>query len=301
MPRGGVVGRGRRGGGVSRGVRGRRLAGAEVELDAVARVGDLVDGEGHDAGELLGVEQDQAAGDPIGEAKIVVVEETVDDGPAPFGVEGNALLARPPGNRKLPRRGRRTLASPPRRSEHPPLHQDGLRGPSWRQVETFNQPIVNPPGADRERSATSARHISGWGIIGYTGHVSKRLVDIDEDLLQEASGILGASTMKETVNRALEAVVVADRRRRLGDYEGALEERGGLDLAPITPAVMATATDLQHELARIGQHRVPIPDLVIAAAAQHAGLVVLHYDADFERIAAVGGPAHEWIVARGSV
>jgi hypothetical protein len=54
-------------------------------------------------------------------------------------------------------------------------------------------------------------------------------------------------------------------------------------------------------LTRIGQHRVPIPDLVVAGAAQHAGLVVLHYDADFERIAAVGGPAHEWVVARGAV
>jgi predicted nucleic acid-binding protein len=89
--------------------------------------------------------------------------------------------------------------------------------------------------------------------------------------------------------------------RRLVDYEEVLEERRALDSAPITPAVMATAIDLQHDLARIGQHRVPIPDLMIAAAAKHAGLVVLHYDADFERIAVVGGPAQEWVVTRGSV
>jgi hypothetical protein len=48
----------------------------------------------------------------------------------------------------------------------------------------------------------------------------------------------------------------------------------------------------QHELARRGQHRLPIPDLVISAAAQSAGLVVLHYDADFERLAAAGGADH---------
>ena len=89
--------------------------------------------------------------------------------------------------------------------------------------------------------------------------------------------------------------------RNLRDYEAILEERRALDVAPITPDVMATAVDLQHELARHGQHRVPIPDLIISAAALAAGLTVLHYDADFERIAAAGGAAHEWVVPQGSV
>ncbi|MDX6373766.1 MAG: Bacterial antitoxin of type system, VapB, partial [Nocardioidaceae bacterium] len=47
--------------------------------------------------------------------------------------------------------------------------------------------------------------------------MSKRLVDIDDDLLKEASAVLGASTMKETVNRSLESVVVAARRIRHAD------------------------------------------------------------------------------------
>ncbi|MGH9105269.1 MAG: PIN domain nuclease [Acidimicrobiales bacterium] len=89
--------------------------------------------------------------------------------------------------------------------------------------------------------------------------------------------------------------------RGLADYEGALEERRSFPSAPITPEVMATAVELQHALARRGQHRVPIPDLVISAAAKHAGLIVLHYDSDFERIAAAGGAGHEWVVAQGSV
>ena len=89
--------------------------------------------------------------------------------------------------------------------------------------------------------------------------------------------------------------------RSLGDYEEVLEERRSLDSAPITPEVMATAIDLQHALARRSWHRVPIPDLIISAAAKHSGLVVLHYDADFERIAGVGGPDHEWVVPKGSV
>jgi len=89
--------------------------------------------------------------------------------------------------------------------------------------------------------------------------------------------------------------------RGLADYEQVLEERRSLDVAPVTPQVMATAIDLQHALARRGQHRVPIPDLVISAAAKHAGLMVLHYDGDFVRLADAGGAPHEWVVPQGSL
>ncbi len=87
----------------------------------------------------------------------------------------------------------------------------------------------------------------------------------------------------------------------LSDYEDVLDERRSLDRAPITPEVMERAIELQHALARRGQHRLPIPDLVISAAAQASGLVVLHYDADFERIGSVGGAENEWVVPRGSI
>jgi predicted nucleic acid-binding protein len=89
--------------------------------------------------------------------------------------------------------------------------------------------------------------------------------------------------------------------RNLVDYEEILEERRSFDAAPITPEVMETAIDLQHALARRGQHRVPLPDLMISAAARHAGLVVLHYDADFARIQEVGGADHDWVVPQGTV
>jgi len=66
--------------------------------------------------------------------------------------------------------------------------------------------------------------------------VTKRLVEIDDDLLDEATALLGASTMKETVNRSLEAVVLAARRRRHADR---LEAMRDLDLAK--PRVMSGA------------------------------------------------------------
>ncbi|HYI60909.1 MAG TPA: PIN domain nuclease [Acidimicrobiales bacterium] len=89
--------------------------------------------------------------------------------------------------------------------------------------------------------------------------------------------------------------------RSLADYETVREERRSLEVAPVTAEVVERAVDLQHALARRGQHRVPIPDLMISAAAQGAGLTVLHYDADFERIAAAGGAPHQWVVPRGSL
>ena len=66
--------------------------------------------------------------------------------------------------------------------------------------------------------------------------MSKRLVDIDDDLLAEASSVLGSSTMKETVNRSLESVVLAARRRRHADR---LQSMDGLDLDK--PEVMSGA------------------------------------------------------------
>jgi predicted nucleic acid-binding protein len=60
------------------------------------------------------------------------------------------------------------------------------------------------------------------------------------------------------------------------------------------------APDIMAALAEKGQHRTPIPDLMIAAIAVTARAVILHYDADYERIAAVTGQPHEWVVPRGS-
>lgn len=82
--------------------------------------------------------------------------------------------------------------------------------------------------------------------------------------------------------------------RGLRDYEEVLEERRSLDSAPITPDVMAAAVELQHALARWGQHGIAIPDLVVAAVAAGSGLVVLHSDGDLGRVAPAGGARQEW-------
>ncbi len=65
--------------------------------------------------------------------------------------------------------------------------------------------------------------------------------------------------------------------------------------------VFERALDVQGELSRSGRHRVPIPDLLVAAAAEKEGLTVLHYDSDYDTIAGVTGQPVEWVVPRGSV
>jgi predicted nucleic acid-binding protein len=58
----------------------------------------------------------------------------------------------------------------------------------------------------------------------------------------------------------------------------------------LTPAIEDRAIEVLTLLADRGQHRAPsIPDLLIAAAAELAGLTVLHVDKDFEIIAAITG------------
>jgi predicted nucleic acid-binding protein len=50
-----------------------------------------------------------------------------------------------------------------------------------------------------------------------------------------------------------------------------------------------------------GQHRVPIADALIAAAAQEAGLDVLHYDRHYDRLANVLNFSSVWIAPAGTL
>ena len=70
---------------------------------------------------------------------------------------------------------------------------------------------------------------------------------------------------------------------------------------PLTEAIFKRAIDVQSELARTGRHRIPIPDLIIAAASESASLTVIHYDKDFDTIHDVTGQPVEWVVKRGSI
>lgn len=91
--------------------------------------------------------------------------------------------------------------------------------------------------------------------------------------------------------------------RSHGEYETVrADRRDGYEWLPMPDEVWDRALDVQRELARRGQLRaVKIPDLLVAATAERHGVTVVHYDADFDLIAAVTGQPTEWVVASGSV
>ena len=64
----------------------------------------------------------------------------------------------------------------------------------------------------------------------------------------------------------------------------------------------ARAIEVLTQLAENGKHRsVKWPDAIIAAVAERHRLTLLHYDADFDAIAAITNQRTEWVVARGSI
>ena len=89
--------------------------------------------------------------------------------------------------------------------------------------------------------------------------------------------------------------------RSLEDYESILLERRALPSYPLTEESTDRAIEVQHRLARLGRHRIPLPDLLIAAVAEINHLTVIHYDADYDLIAEVTRQPCEWVVPRGSL
>jgi predicted nucleic acid-binding protein len=62
------------------------------------------------------------------------------------------------------------------------------------------------------------------------------------------------------------------------------------------------ALEVQRKLARTGRHRaVGMADLLIAVHAALIGLVLVHYDADFEIAAEFLDFQQRWVVERGSI
>ncbi len=86
------------------------------------------------------------------------------------------------------------------------------------------------------------------------------------------------------------------------DHVAIREARRAWPFVPMDQEVLDRAATVQDRLAERSQHRgAKIADLLIAAAAESAGLVVLHYDHDFDLIAGVTGQRTEWIVRAGTV
>lgn len=91
--------------------------------------------------------------------------------------------------------------------------------------------------------------------------------------------------------------------RTLREFDSVFQDRRGLyQELFLTREVTRRALAVQRELVRRGKHRGPgASDLLVAACAEIHDAVVVHYDADFDTIAAVTKQAVRWVVPRGSV
>lgn len=92
--------------------------------------------------------------------------------------------------------------------------------------------------------------------------------------------------------------------RSAADYAAVAEELDALMQVGCGASAFARAEQVQRllgERAALHHRSVKLLDLLIAAAAEQADVTVWHYDADYERIAAVTGQPTEWVAPRGSL
>ena len=105
----------------------------------------------------------------------------------------------------------------------------------------------------------------------------------------------------ELARAAISDLEVGYSARSAAEWDRLNEALELFDLIETTTEHVRRAKQVQRLLAAKHQRGRKVPDVLIAAAAEAEGLIVLHYDADFDRIAAVTGQRSEWIVAPGSV
>ncbi len=133
---------------------------------------------------------------------------------------------------------------------------------------------------------------------------------IDKSALVRLAASPDAAEWAGRIERGLVRVTTVTRLEAGYAARSGPELRAGLRQPPLssmpveylTPAIEDRAVDVLTLLADRGQHRAPsLPDLIIAATAELAGLTVLHLDKDFEVIAQVTGqPVERMSATRGT-
>lgn len=121
---------------------------------------------------------------------------------------------------------------------------------------------------------------------------------VDKSALVRFSSSVDPTTWASRIQRGqvrittMTLLEVGYSARNVADLRTGLERPplGSMPVEYLTPQIEDRAVEIQLALAERGQHRAPsIPDLLIAAAADRAGLTVLHVDNDFELIASLTG------------
>ena len=121
---------------------------------------------------------------------------------------------------------------------------------------------------------------------------------IDKSALVRLAASPDAADWAARIERGLVRITTVTRLETGYSARSGPELRTGFQRPPLssmaveylTPAIEDRAVEILTLLADRGQHRAPsVPDLIIAATAELAGLTVLHLDMDFELIAEITG------------
>ena len=89
--------------------------------------------------------------------------------------------------------------------------------------------------------------------------------------------------------------------RHTDHYRRLVAMFAALPKVALIEAALLRAGQVQEQLVQRGHHRgVKIPDLLIAAAAEVAGVRVLHHDHDYDLISSITGQ-NVAVIAKGSV
>jgi len=128
-------------------------------------------------------------------------------------------------------------------------------------------------------------------------HLSRRVPELRSSFDQRTlAGVIGTCAM--VTLELLQSV------RSGAEFDARLLDMEALPQFPIAAREWKRATDVYRTLAHQGgahQRSVGHADLLIAAAAESAGVELLHYDEDFDRVAAITGQPTRWIAPRGSL
>ena len=89
--------------------------------------------------------------------------------------------------------------------------------------------------------------------------------------------------------------------RNAREWDQDINDLAVFELVETTAHHVRRARQVQRLLAAGSQRGRKVPDLLVAAAAEEAGLTLLHYDGEVELIARVTGQHCEWVVPRGSI
>ncbi|MDP4015283.1 MAG: hypothetical protein U0990_11600 [Candidatus Nanopelagicales bacterium] len=132
-----------------------------------------------------------------------------------------------------------------------------------------------------------------------TSVISSRRLERSESAAERVQKLLEERRLSYTLVTALE-VNFGSKGIREWDHRNNMFTAYGSP-CEIVARDWERAYHVQMVLAGQGHQGRAIPDLLIAAAGERTGRAVLHYDADFDLIAAVTDQATEWVVPKGSI